>query len=296
MKNLRKGLRSWQAAQINLKTTTIANVRLVLLFFEVISDCRDLSLQEWNFYKILQDHLSNLLEKQRIYWKQRGTLRWAQLGDAPTHFFHANATLKFRTKYIMQLTDNLGTVVSKHEDKEEIIWKEFKERLGTNDFTGFSINPSDLLERHDDLLQQLEVDFSQQEIDKVVRNLPNNKSPGPDGFTNEFLKASWGIIKEDFYNICHAFQNNSCCVQSINSSYITLIPKIPNPKLVSDFRPISLLNTSKKLITKLLALRLQWMIKKLIHKNQYGFIKSRTIQDCLAWAFEYLHLCHKSKK
>jgi retron-type reverse transcriptase len=34
----------------------------------------------------------------------------------------------------------------------------------------------------------------------------------------------------------------------------------------------------------------------LIHQNQYGFIKSRTIQDCLAWAFEYLHLCRKSGK
>lgn len=34
----------------------------------------------------------------------------------------------------------------------------------------------------------------------------------------------------------------------------------------------------------------------MVHKNQYGFIKSRTIQDCLAWSFESLHLCHTSKK
>ena len=66
----------------------------------------------------------------------------------------------------------------------------------------------------------------------------------------------------------------------------------------SDFRPISLLNTSVKLITKLLANRLQTVIQNIIHKNQYGFIQTRTIQDCdcVAWAFEYLHLCHHSKK
>jgi len=33
-----------------------------------------------------------------------------------------------------------------------------------------------------------------------------------------------------------------------------------------------------------------------VHQNQYGFIKGRTIQDCLVWAFQFLHIYHKSKK
>jgi hypothetical protein len=35
----------------------------------------------------------------------------------------------------------------------------------------------------------LEVPFSREEIVKVVKNLPNEKSPGPDGFNNEFIKT-----------------------------------------------------------------------------------------------------------
>jgi len=71
---------------------------------------------------------------------------------------------------------------------------------------------------------------------------------------------------------------------------------VDRPTRISEYRPISLLNSSVKIITKLLANRLQPLITKLIHVNQYGFIKSRTIQDCLGWSFEYLHLCHSSRK
>jgi retron-type reverse transcriptase len=37
------------------------------------------------------------------------------------------------------------------------------------------------------------------------------------------------------------------------------------------------------------------VITQIIHRNQYGFIRRRSIDDCLAWAFEYLYMCKQSK-
>jgi hypothetical protein len=145
-------------------------------------------------------------------------------------------------------------------------------------------------------LSPLEIPFGHDEIDSVIRFLPTNKSPGPDGFNNEFLKKCWNIVKLDFYQLCDDFHSLNVCLRSINGPFITLIPKVDTPARINDYRPILLLNSSVKLLTKLLANRLQPLITKLIHQNQYGFIKSRSIQDCLAWSFEYLHMCHTSKK
>jgi hypothetical protein len=77
----------------------------------------------------------------------------------------------------------------------------------------------------------------------------------------------------------------------VNNSFITQVPKVNTPTTLNDFRPISLLNGVVKIITKLMGDRLQSVILSLVHKNQYGFIKSRTIQDCLAWAYEYIYQC-----
>jgi hypothetical protein len=85
-------------------------------------------------------------------------------------------------------------------------------------------------------------------------------------------------------------------LQAINSSFITLIPKVNNLVTTNDFKPISLINSVLKLLTKLLSKRLQSVILQLKHKNQYDFIKSRIIQYCLAWAYEYLHQFHHSKR
>jgi hypothetical protein len=94
-KALRGALRNWQSQLSNLKST-IANIKLVISFLDLIEECRDLSLEEWNFRDLLNRKLSDLLHQQNIYWRQRGTIKWVKLGDENTSFFHAVATIRNR--------------------------------------------------------------------------------------------------------------------------------------------------------------------------------------------------------
>jgi len=117
-------------------------------------------------------------------------------------------------------------------------------------------------------LNSLVAPFSREEIDLLIKQIPTDKAPGPDGFNGLFMKKCWQIIKEDFYKLCDAFFELDVNLESINNSFITLVAKINSPETVNDFRPISLLNIDIKLLIKLLADRLQLVILQLLHANQ----------------------------
>jgi hypothetical protein len=102
---------------------------------------------------------------------------------------------------------------------------------------GYTSNPamlynfSQLVQPRDDL-EHLSAPFSTSDIDKVIKQMPVDKALGPDGFNGLFLKSSWEIIKEDVYTLCFDFFNGSLNPEAINSSFITLVPKVNNPTTV----------------------------------------------------------------
>jgi len=238
-------------------------------------------LMEWNLRKIIKAKVLQLLRYKNIYLRKRLAVNRIRLGDECTKYFHAMATLTYRRNSIPQLRDDSGMFVSDHDSKVALLWSSFKNRMGITSSPIMHFDLSSLVQTHTDL-SELVQPFTTEEIDMVIKHIPVDKAPGPDGFNGMFLKKCWNIIKEDIYKLCEDFFDGQLDLESINYSYITLVPKVINPESVNDFRPISLLNSSIKILTKLLADRLQLIILQLIHVNQYGFIRNMTVQDCLA--------------
>ena len=110
------------------------------------------------------------------------------------------------------------------------------------------------------------------EIETVIKNLPTNKSPGPDGFTGEFyqtfreeltpilLKLFQKKMQRKEHSQTHSMRPPSHCYQ--NQRYYKK----------ENYRPISLMNMDAKILNKILANRIQQHIKRIIHHDQVGFI------------------------
>jgi hypothetical protein len=147
------------------------------------------------------------------------------LGHASTKFFHANDTIKYRRNLITMLEDDNGVNITDHHAKADLLLVSFKQRLGTSSSSPSIFYLSNLVQAHANTSALVEP-FSPEEIDLVVKALPSDKSPGPDGFNTDFVKKCWHTIKQDFNFLCDVFFDGNVCLQSINGTHITLVPKM----------------------------------------------------------------------
>lgn len=83
-------------------------------------------------------------------------------------------------------------------------------------------------------------------------------------------------------------------LKKVNSTIVALVPKVPNPSKIGDFRPISCCNIVYKCISRILARRLQAVLPMLIDPVQSGFVKGRRIADNIFLTQELMKGYHKS--
>ena len=134
----------------------------------------------------------------------------------------------------------------------------------------------------DEQRERLDTKITITEYFDGLRSFEKNKTPCNDGLTIEFYLAFWDLVGECLVDALTFAQEQGQLSTSQKQAMITLLEKKDEDRrFIKNWRPISLIHVDVKIASKAIARRLESILPELIHPNQNGFIKGRSILDAV---------------
>jgi hypothetical protein len=219
-------------------------------------------------------------------------------GDRNTKYFHvvANQGRRKTTIHSVEgpdgMTNNTFDILKVASEYYKNLFR-YEPRPNVNIDAEF-FSREEKLGAHD--REMLENGFSEEEIRRAVFESYSDGAPEPDGLSFIFYQKFWSVIKQDFIDMFEDFHKGELDLYILNFVLLTVIPKVKDARTMSKFRPISLLNCSYKIFTKVLTNRVGKVVDKLIASNQSTFIKGRYILKSVIAAHEVVYSVYQGKQ
>ncbi|GJS32565.1 RNA-directed DNA polymerase, eukaryota [Tanacetum coccineum] len=226
---------------------------------------------------------------------QKSKVKWAIEGDENSKFFHGMINRK-RSHLAIRGVFDKGNWVTDPGVVKQVFCNHFEARFKEPATQRLLLNFPFNKRLSDIQSSDLESNVTRDEIRLAVWSCGENKSPGPDGYSFEFFKKYWKLVGPDLCEAVEYFFETGLFPKGCNSSFIALIPKVADAKLVNDFRPISLVGCVYKVVTKVLANRLSLVIADLVSDTQSAFVANRQILDGPFILNEIFHWCKRKRK
>ncbi|KAK1290058.1 hypothetical protein QJS10_CPB18g00601 [Acorus calamus] len=237
---------------------------------------------------------SSVLAQEEKFARQKSCQLWLEASDSNTKFFYYSIKSRSARNTICRLWNPDDSYCSDPEEIKERIVHFYQDLLNRNSFSDTPL-PQPVGTVSDEENIALFSPVSEVEIHNAVSHMKALSSPGPDGFPAKFYQHFWTLIKEDLTLAVNFFFLKGKLLRQVSHSFIALIPKTTNDDSLDSYRPISLCNSFYKIITKIMALRLQPLLPKLVSKHQSAFIKGRSIQHNILLAHELIKYHNQGK-
>ncbi|KAL8091704.1 hypothetical protein AgCh_034098 [Apium graveolens] len=239
LKELKVLLRQFNKDHGNV-SSNVSNARANLEEFQLnMNNTTDASLLSVE-NKLIKDLNLALAEEESLFL-QKSRVKWMGLGDGNNSFFHQQCKAHWNRNKILVLQDELGTMVHGQQHCADVAVRYFQQLLGPQiTHSTIDLEAVDCTVISEAQASILSASVNDELIYNTLKKMKKNKSPGPDGVNAEFFLATWGITGKDFCDSIKSFFDTGFLPSGVNSTLISLIPKVSSPSIMADFRPISL--------------------------------------------------------
>ena len=146
----------------------------------------------------------------------------------------------------------------------------------------------------DEERESLEGKITYKEASNALNRMQNDKSPGSSGYTNAFFKFFWKDIGHFLVrSINEGFKKGRLSVTQRQGVIICIPKEGKDKRFLSNWRPITLLNTSYKIASACIAARIKHVLPSIIHGDQTGFLAGRYIGENVRLIYDVLYHTEK---